>query len=86
MSSNTWLQNCQKELYHEVVSPFVSFGDKIMYHPLKEIDRHLDIIRKQGRQTFLMAPPENFSRILHDYSDDQKGFILWKDMLEERLV
>lgn len=53
---------------------------------LKEIDRHLDIIRKQGRQTFLMAPPENFSRILHDYSDDQKGFILWKDMLEERLV
>jgi hypothetical protein len=33
-----------------------------------------------------MAPPENFSRILHDYSDDQKGFILWKDMPEERLV
>jgi superfamily II DNA or RNA helicase len=53
---------------------------------LKEIDRHLDIIRKQGRQTFLTAPPENFSRILHDYSDDQKGFIVWKDMLEERLV
>lgn len=53
---------------------------------LKEIDRHLDTIRKQGRQAFLMVPPENFSRILHDYSDDQKGFILWKDMLEERLV
>ncbi len=53
---------------------------------LKEIDWHLDIIRKQGRQAFLMAPPENFNRILHDYSDDQKGFILWKDMLEERLV
>ncbi len=53
---------------------------------LKEIDRHLDIIRKQGRQAFLMAPPENFNRILHDYADDQKGFILWKDMLQERLV
>ena len=53
---------------------------------LKEIDRYLDIIRKRGRQAFLMAPPENFSRILHDYSDSQKGFILWKDILEERLV
>jgi superfamily II DNA or RNA helicase len=53
---------------------------------LKEIDQHLDVIRKRGRQAFLMAPPENFSRILHDYSDSQKGFILWKDMLEERLV
>ncbi|HTE26651.1 TOTE conflict system archaeo-eukaryotic primase domain-containing protein [Flavitalea sp.] len=53
---------------------------------LKEIDAHLDIIRKQGRQGFLTSPPENFSRILHDYSDDNKGFIVWKDMLEERLV
>jgi hypothetical protein len=53
---------------------------------LKEIDRHLDVIRKQGRQSFLMAPPENFSRVLHDYSEDQKGFIIWKDMLRERLV
>lgn len=53
---------------------------------LKEIYHYLDIIRKKGRQEFLMAPPENFSRILHDYSDEQKGFILWKDMLEVRLV
>ena len=34
----------------------------------------------------LMAPPENFSRILHDYSEEQKGFIIWKDTLRERLV
>lgn len=53
---------------------------------LKEIDRHLDIIRKLGRQGFLSTPLENFSRILHDYSNEQKGFIIWKDMLEERLV
>ncbi|GAB3023139.1 hypothetical protein GCM10027051_29830 [Niabella terrae] len=53
---------------------------------LTDIDRDLDIIRKQGRQGFLTAPPENFSRVLHDYSDDQKGFILWKHALEERLV
>ena len=53
---------------------------------LKEIDNHLDIIRKQGRQGFLTAPPENFGRILHDYSDEQKGFVIWKDMLNEKLV
>ncbi|SEW24745.1 hypothetical protein SAMN05428988_3559 [Chitinophaga sp. YR573] len=53
---------------------------------LKEIDRQLDIIRKQGRQGFLATPPENFSRIVHDYSNEQKGFIIWKDTLAERLV
>lgn len=53
---------------------------------LKEIDHYLDIIRKKGRQEFLTAPPENFSRILHDYSDEQKGFVVWKDLLSERLI
>jgi superfamily II DNA or RNA helicase len=53
---------------------------------LREIDAHLNIIRNQGRQTFLETKPENFSRILHDYSNEQKGFIIWKDVLEERLV
>ncbi|MBW7889969.1 MAG: DEAD/DEAH box helicase family protein [Chitinophagaceae bacterium] len=53
---------------------------------LKEIDHYLDIIRKKGRQEFLTVPPENFSRILHDYSDAQKGFIVWKDLLQERLI
>ncbi|HEX7845982.1 MAG TPA: DEAD/DEAH box helicase family protein, partial [Chitinophagaceae bacterium] len=64
------------------------FPKSISHLPLrlKEIDGHLGIIRKKGRQEFLTAPPENFSRILHDYSDDQKGFILWKDLLTEKLV
>lgn len=53
---------------------------------LKEIDAHLQIIRNQGRQVFLDSKPENFSRILHDYSNLQKGFVLWKDMLEEQLA
>ncbi len=53
---------------------------------LKEIDAHLQIIRNQGRQVFLDLKPENFGRILHDYSNAQKGFVLWKDMLEERLA
>lgn len=53
---------------------------------LKEIDHYLDMIRKKGRQEFLKAPPENFCRVLHDYSDEQKGFVVWKDLLSERLI
>lgn len=53
---------------------------------LKEIDQYLSIIRNSGRQVFLENQPENFSRILHDYSDDKKGFIIWRDLLEERIV
>ena len=52
---------------------------------LKRIDEHLSIIRNKGRQTFLDTKPENFSRILHDYSDTQKGLVIWKDLLEERI-
>jgi len=53
---------------------------------LQVIDRQLNMIRNDGRQAFLESQPVNFSRILHDYSDEQKGFILWKDLLEERIL
>ena len=53
---------------------------------LKAIDYQLSIIRNKGRQAFLDTKPENFSRILHDYSDLQKGFVIWKDILEERIT
>lgn len=58
-----------------------SFKSKII-----EIDSQLNIIRNKGRQAFLETEPIYFSRITHDYSDDRKGFIIWKDLLEERLV
>ncbi|MCZ8023198.1 MAG: DEAD/DEAH box helicase [Cyclobacteriaceae bacterium] len=53
---------------------------------LKLIDEDLNTIRNKGRQTFLENAPVNFSRVHHDYSDDRKGFIIWKDSLEERLT
>jgi len=28
----------------------------------------------------------NFTRILHNYTDERKVFIIWKDLLEEVLV
>jgi len=53
---------------------------------LRRIDQQLSLIRNEGRQAFLESQPMNFSRILHDYTDEQKGYILWKDLLRERLV
>ncbi len=50
------------------------------------IEKHLNMIRTEGRQLFLRSDPQNFSRIAHDYSDKRRGFIIWKDLLEERLV
>jgi superfamily II DNA or RNA helicase len=50
---------------------------------VKQIDNQLSVIREKGRQTFLEKSPENFARIIHDYSDNKKGFIIWKSALEE---
>jgi len=84
------------ELYHIILETLDTEEATYLWHfhksssllpsKLKEIDAHLQIIRNQGRQSFLDSKPENFSRILHDYSNAQKGFVLWKDMLEERLA
>lgn len=52
---------------------------------LVSVDSALNMIRNQGRQAYLESQPINFSRIIHDYSDDRKGFVQWKDGLEERL-
>ena len=59
---------------------------KILSNKIQQIDQHLNIIRNKGRQAFLESPPKNFSRIFHDYSDERKGFILWRDTIEERLI
>ena len=52
---------------------------------LNEIDEQLGIIKNKGRQVFLENQPDNFSRILHNYSDSLKGFIVWKDLLIEQI-
>lgn len=84
------------EQYHIVVETLDTEEATYIWHLSKninalkqgilEIDRHLNKIHNDGRQIFLETNPINFSRILHDYSDARKGFVLWKDALEERLV
>ncbi len=58
---------------------------KLLPENSKAIDEDLAIIRNKGRQAFLADAPKSFSRIIHSYSDERKGFILWRDMLEEKL-
>ncbi len=53
---------------------------------VKQIENQLNIIKEKGRQAFLENSPENFTRILHDYSEKNKGFIIWKSILEEGIV
>ncbi|MEO1011525.1 MAG: helicase-related protein [Bacteroidota bacterium] len=49
------------------------------------IETALNMIRHKGRQAYLESRPVNFSRIIHDYTDNRKGFVQWRDMLEEKL-
>jgi hypothetical protein len=49
-------------------------------------NKDLGYIREKGRQTFIDALPEDFTRIIHDYSEARKGCILWKDQLEEKIA
>lgn len=57
----------------------------VLIDTVKQIDKELNIIREKGRQTYLETNPQNFSRIVHDYSDDNKGFTIWKGLLEQTL-
>src|SRR5699024_12341502 len=50
------------------------------------IDKELNLIREKGRQSYLQTNPSNFSKILHNYFGDNKGFMEWKASLEERLT
>jgi hypothetical protein len=85
-----------KEQYHIVLetldteeATYIWHIDKsknVLSQKLQTIDLDLNNIRNNGRQSFLENPPENFSRLIHDYSDERKGFIIWKDLLEERLI
>lgn len=57
-----------------------------LINTIKHIDNELNIIREKGRSAFLETNPQNFSKIVHDYSMKNKGFVVWKGMVEERLV
>lgn len=53
---------------------------------IKQIDKELSIIRERGRNAYLETNPQGFSRIVHDYSDNNRGFVIWKGLLDERMI
>lgn len=61
-------------------------GNANLSSKLKQIDEALGVMRTKGRQAFIESNPDNFTRIVHEYSDDRKGFVIWKDLLEETFL
>jgi superfamily II DNA or RNA helicase len=66
-------------------TPGLSDKNKL-YHALEEIEAIMRDIKQNGRQPFLEKERGNFSRVVHDYTDAKKGFVVWKGMLEEKVV
>ena len=56
-----------------------------IYLQFNLINDDLNKIQIKGRQHFLEKQSDNFSRIIHDYSDSKRGFIIWRDSLEMML-
>lgn len=52
---------------------------------LKEIEDIFNEIKASSKQNYLSKEHNNFSRVIHDYSDSKSGFIFWKGMMEEKL-
>ena len=85
-----------QQKYHIVLETLDTKEATYVWHLSKEtsqfktelelINQKLNWIRNNGRQSFLETKNENFSKIIHDYSEDKKGFYKWKNTLEERLM
>jgi len=52
---------------------------------LKKVEFILKDIKETGKQDYLKNDHADFSRIMHDYSDDKSGFVNWKGKLESYL-
>ena len=63
----------------------VTQDKSLLKSTLDRINADLQYIRTHGRQHFLASAPPSFTRIQHDYSDMRKGFVVWRDGLEEWL-
>jgi len=50
---------------------------------LEQVNETLKLIRREGKSNYISMNEENFSRIFHDYTDLDNGFISWKDELEK---
>jgi len=82
--------------YHVVMETLDTDEATYIWHILKDIsalkdalnkiENDLNKIRNEGRASFLQSTPANFGRVLHDYTEERKGFVIWKDVLEQSLI
>lgn len=88
LSGDKYFHLVMETLNTEEATYIWHFGKNVyeLRNRLKEVELDLREIRNNGRQSFLENRPLNFDRVLHDYSDQRKGFIIWKDQLEELLM
>ena len=52
---------------------------------LKEIEIILKVIKATNKIDYLKKEYDNFSRVMHDYTDAKSGFMVWKGAMEEKL-
>jgi len=52
----------------------------------EEIEQNIELMKKHGKIFFLSGSPENFTRIIHDYSETKDGFEKWRGQLDKVLV
>ena len=53
---------------------------------LQKIEDIINLMKVQGKATYLSSTEDEFRRIYHDYSNDVNGFINWKEELEGILI
>ena len=84
---HSWAKNEEKMDTEEATYIWhLDKNNQILSQKLQAIDQDLNMIKNNGRQIFLDSQPKDFSRVMHDYSEERKGFIVWKDLMEERLI
>ena len=59
---------------------------KLFKQELKHVNNELNLIKNNGRHSFLKQHRNDFSKIIHNYSESDKGYYNWKNALEERLM
>lgn len=64
----------------------LSKDSKIFQKELQRINNELNFIKNNGRQLFLKKYSSDFTKIVHDYKESNKGYYKWKNALEERLI
>ncbi|MCB9052733.1 MAG: hypothetical protein H6556_25125 [Lewinellaceae bacterium] len=71
-----------------LLTPALLLLSLLSAHAAIEVTPLVECLCESGgspQQAFLANQTKNFSGIIHNYSDKRKGFILWRDMLEEKL-